>query len=290
MRITRIGGRDLGVDEDADERAEERAAAVEPAAGALGQPAPDLGQGLLRHRVELGLDREDVVGLVGEIGEAGDRDLVERGQLLERLGPELDLLGDATTGPVEPEDVDLVPQVEDDPALEDAERDRLAAADPVDPHADDDRRREAAVEVLVGGGVEDLGDVAGRDQIAAALGEAHALELGRGVGVAVVGAGAGRMDDDGGQRGERGDGGEPRAPGGPGHGGTRPRALAAESSKMPTSVSMRSAGVEDQIDRQRPPRRAIASVEVVGVGDAPQATADEQVAAVDALAAAEQLD
>src|SRR6185312_9064919 len=45
------------------------------------------------------------------------------------------------------------------------------------------------------------------------------------------------------------------------------------------------AGVDDDVDRQGAPQRAIAQPQVLGLGESPQAAAEEQVAAVDAVLA-----
>ena len=155
-----VGVGDLGVDEHRHERAEERAAAIEAAAGALAEPAPDLGERLLRHRVELDDHRRARTPdrPAGRASRATGRSSIAVSQL-ERLGAVLDLDAARPPGSSSWSVVDLVPHVVDHRALR-AAAPRPASSEScgVDPDADHDGRRDARVERLVGRAVEQLAD------------------------------------------------------------------------------------------------------------------------------------
>ena len=240
-----IGLGDLGVDEHRDERAEERAAAIEAAAGAL-----RLSQRRTSASVsfETGLSSTCIASRktcsYGSMREPRDREVLDRGQQLERLGLALLLERACAAGLVEPKLVDLVPQVVDAPARW-ISRNATGSVESlrVDPDPDHDRRREAAStapRTRRCRTASRCGRRGRRDrEVVAALDEAHAAGLGL---VVVVGA-RGRATSS-----ERAATATQR-----GLHRSRPSAFAIVSSKIADVGVDADAGVDVEVDRQRAP-------------------------------------
>ena len=218
-----VGRRDLRVDEHRHEAAEEHAAAVEPAARpATASAAPRSSVSFDTGFSSARTARKKMSSYGMSASCAIGKSSIDVRQL-QRLGRRLHLHRRARL-PASRRSVDLVPEVVDGRAQERRDRDRLVRVPRVDPDLDRRRsRRTRTVERLERLEVEQLADRRRDVEVVAALDELHLLELGQ----IVARRRARRHEHAAAARAARYS-----------H-RSRPSALPIVSSKMPSSVSMR---------------------------------------------------